>query len=430
MDMKRIFRSLICVGISSFLLCSCGREAETQSLNNDIEEAAIKTEKIYNSTGCRVVNAQSIVFMNDVFIDSKGYRYLYGARSTKTGRMFWFSQYTPEGNLIWETNKVPDNEKYSRAILAKELNNGNIVVACVIDIDDSNMESKTMIPTILSTSDGIATFIKIKEQYFYSYVNVYEKSFICGIDGREISLNPKADGWFAQISNKGKIIQLIPHMAIPYGNTIWEDEINFISADRKVIKRGSTSDPSYKWEFYTNLPADGSYTLELSLNEDIVTAKYTFDTINKDVVLYRISYSTGKIIQQNEPEDNNPNESEFKYLDIGKEYLAPNNMTVIMNSINITDNNQGTIYYTINYTLKNKTKSDIIPEGSFDAYSSGLKKEGKQYGFFDNLYPGESKTREYTFRTLPENPFVFIQYNHQWSGNDMEILKNSLKWKV
>lgn len=413
----------IYIAVFSALLCSCGKETESQSSDNDyLTRNTITAEEIYNSTGCRVINAQTIVFMNDVLIDSKGYRYLYGARNTKTGRMFWFSKYTPEGNLIWEANKAPDNEKYSRAILSKELSNGDIVVACVIDIDDK--DSKTMIPTILSSSDGTTTFVKVKEQYFYSYINVYENSFICGIDNTELSANLKATKWFSHISNGGKIIQSKPEMVIPYGTTIWKDDTNFISANDTVITRGNTAESLSLWKLKIGLDMYNSYKVNLSMANDTVLVKYALNAEEKKAV-YKILYSTGELVGTNNLED-----SEFKFSSLGREYLAPNNMNVIMDSIKITDYNQGYTYYTINYTLKNKTKSDVIAEGSFDIYYSGFRKGETQYGIFYKLYPGESISNSYTFKVLSGIPVTFIQYKHKLDESDAQMLKNSLKWRV
>ena len=101
-----------------------------------------------------------------------------------------------------------------------------------------------------------------------------------------------------------------------------------------------------------------------------------------------------------------------------------------MNSIDIINNNQGTTYYKIDYTLKNNTKSDIIPEGSFEAYYNLFTKGDFQTGFFNDLFPGESRMRTYTFKTLSNAPFMFIQYKHEWNGSESEILKTSLKWKA
>lgn len=420
--MRKIF---ICVYLSVFsiILCSCGKENESQSSkSNYFTEKTITTEDIYKSTGCRALNPQTIVFMNEVFIDSKGFRYLYGARKTETGKMFWVSKYTNEGNLLWETNASYTNEDSSRAFLAKELKNGNILVACIIDIDDR--ESKTMIPTIISSSDGTTTFVKVKEQYFYSYVNVYENSFICGIDNTELLANLKATKWFSHISNDGKIIQSKPEMVIPYGTTIWKDDTNFISANDTVITRGNTAESLSLWKLKIGLDMYNSYKVNLSMVNDTVLVKYALNAEEKKAV-YKILYSTGELVGTNNLED-----SEFKFSSLGREYLAPNNMNVIMDSIKITDYNQGYTYYTINYTLKNKTKSDVIAEGSFDIYYSGFRKGETQYGIFYKLYPGESISSSYTFKVLSDIPVTFVQYKHKWDESDAQILKNSLKWKM
>ena len=68
-----------------FCLCSCGKgiveQGESGSGNQATDEAYQKAQEIYRLTGCKVINAQTINTLNEVFIDSKGYKYLYGARN-------------------------------------------------------------------------------------------------------------------------------------------------------------------------------------------------------------------------------------------------------------------------------------------------------------------------------------------------------------
>lgn len=415
-----------------FCLCSCGKgiveQGESESGNQATDEAYQKAQEIYRLTGCKVINAQTINTLNEVFIDSKGYKYLYGARNAGINKVFWFSKYDLKGDLIWENNTHPENENYSWAYLPKELSNGNIVVGCVVGEDDSPTSmAKTMFPTILSQDDGSAIFIKVLDRYLYSYINVYDNCFICGIDKEEIDLNPNATLWFSQISNNGNIIQSKREMELPYGNTIWKDETNFVSANNAIITKRNTADITKTWKFYPQLPYYNSYSSHLSFEEDNIIASYDLTTVDGVVkYTYKILYNTGRVIESNNPND----EDKFDYLDFGKEYLAPDNMTVTMNSIDIINNNQGTTYYKIDYTLKNNTKSDIIPEGSFEAYYNLFTKGDFQTGFFNDLFPGESRMRTYTFKTLSNAPFMFIQYKHEWNGSESEILKTSLKWKA
>jgi hypothetical protein len=118
------------------------------------------------------------------------------------------------------------------------------------------------------------------------------------------------------------------------------------------------------------------------------------------------------------------------FLEIGKPYLAPDSMTVTVNSITVTNNGQGTTYYTISYTLENKTKTTIINESNFDALYANNEVGATQYGLFGTLYPGESVKRSYEFRSLTGNPYYFIQYRHNWMLSPRQLLKNSLKWKI
>ena len=87
-----------------FCLCSCGKgiveQDESGSGNQATDEAYQKAQEIYRLTGCKVINAQTINTLNEVFIDSKGYKYLYGARNAGINKVFWFSKYDLKGDLI------------------------------------------------------------------------------------------------------------------------------------------------------------------------------------------------------------------------------------------------------------------------------------------------------------------------------------------
>ena len=136
-------------------------------------------------------------------------------------------------------------------------------------------------------------------------------------------------------------------MELPYGNTIWKDETNFVSANNAIITRGNTADITKTWKFYPQLPYYNSYSSHLSFEKDNIIASYDLTTVDGVVkYTYKILYNTGRVIESNNPND----EDKFDYLDFGKEYLAPDNMTVTMNSIDIINNNQGTTYYKIDYT--------------------------------------------------------------------------------
>jgi len=118
------------------------------------------------------------------------------------------------------------------------------------------------------------------------------------------------------------------------------------------------------------------------------------------------------------------------YLNLNKPYISKNNMTVTVTSIEKIEETNS-YEYTISYKQENKIIDKELEEGTFKIFfddNTGL----NQYGFFDKLFPGESKSRTYTFEYLKEQkPFV-IEFNDH---NDTGFFRNqpavdTLKWRV
>ncbi|WP_276309930.1 S-layer homology domain-containing protein [Pueribacillus theae] len=118
----------------------------------------------------------------------------------------------------------------------------------------------------------------------------------------------------------------------------------------------------------------------------------------------------------------------YKFLEINTNYVSPDNkMTVRINSIDFTEH-EGHNSVTINYTEKNDTKDQVITSTGFKIFFKNGNSE-PQYGFFNNLYPGQEIDRSYTFKFLKsESPF-FIEYADDNFFTD-KPLEGSLKWKI
>lgn len=295
--MNTLFRTTIL--LITLILCSCSKNeilAPTDSWNDGTYK--YNYEQIYKDTGCKVNDAGSISILNPPFTDSNGFRYLYGARRVGDNSIFWVSKYESNGDLIWETIKAPDNEKYTRAIWPKELSNGNVVIACVVDkeVYPSFSGSKRMFPTILSKADGAVSFIKVVDGYFYSYTNVYDKFFICGIDDKELSLNTSARKWFSQISNNGDILLSTSEMRKTNESSIFLSNDEFINAEEQYIERAFLDGmKSSKWRKSISLPGHKSYKQKMSLADCALNVTYNLILIdNKEQeVSYVIDMETG-----------------------------------------------------------------------------------------------------------------------------------------
>ena len=116
------------------------------------------------------------------------------------------------------------------------------------------------------------------------------------------------------------------------------------------------------------------------------------------------------------------------FCQIGVPYIADDGLTVVLNSLTITEKS-GSYQYTINYTVTNNTADKAIDEGTFKMYYKNESGGLPQYGFFNKLFPGDTRNRTYTFEELKSKPFDVLEYS---SDNffSPEPLVNSLKWEV
>jgi PKD repeat protein/photosystem II stability/assembly factor-like uncharacterized protein len=170
---------------------------------------------------------------------------------------------------------------------------------------------------------------------------------------------------------------------------------------------------SYVWDFGVGNSGSG------------VTVKHTFNSKGSYNVKLTVSDNNGgvsstiKTITIAEP---------VTFCQVGVPYTAIDGLTVILNSLTITEK-IGSYQYNISYTLINNTSDKVIDEGTFKMYYKNESGGLPQYGFFGRLFPGDTINRTYTFEELKSKPFGILEYA---SDNffSSEPLANSLKWEV
>jgi len=116
-----------------------------------------------------------------------------------------------------------------------------------------------------------------------------------------------------------------------------------------------------------------------------------------------------------------------KPLELNIDYKATDNLSVKMNSITVEEKT-GSYIYTINYTLTNNTSDEKIDEGSFKAFYKDKDGGLPQYGGFGSLFPGDTKSRSYSFETLKSEPFGTISYGDLFFSNNP--LSTDLVWSI
>lgn len=117
-----------------------------------------------------------------------------------------------------------------------------------------------------------------------------------------------------------------------------------------------------------------------------------------------------------------------KYKKVGVAYLTKYGIECTVHSIDITSDG-GTTKCKVSYTLKNITSDKILSECSFLCTTEN-NEEVNQYGFFNNLYPGESTRRSYTFKTLTSNPFIDMRLQNTFDNPIIDSAAEDLIWNL
>lgn len=406
----------------SLLLFGCKKD-ETNDIPINIENQNT-VEEIFKATGCKATNVQDInIARMRLFVDNNNIKYLYGSKTKNNIENFWIAKFDLSGNQLWEiinSKSLTTNFAYNPQVL----HNGNLVFGCAQLNNDYVLAVQ---PVLITPQNGIAKFINVRENFQYSDITIFDNFFFCSINDRQLNLNSNAIRWFAQIDNEGNILNQDGEMNIPQNYSIWKDSNTFISFAESTIEKNNVLINSKEpiWAYKIQLPSHLKCEPNARFDKDTIIVNYKLELADETekTYTYKLSYTTGKVYLNN-------NLDMYTFLDLEKPYIAPDSMTVTLHSINITNNNQGTTYYNISYTLQNKTKEKVITEGTFETLYSNLVKGDFQTGFFSKLYPGESINRTYTFKSISSTPYKIIQYKHDLMGSDADIIAKSLKWKI
>lgn len=256
-----------------------------------LAEDGPSTKSIFQKTGCKPKDVNTIktyALYKDTINDV---RYLYGSKIYDNQESFWVSKFTEAGEYIWEIIHN-DAEHISQAGLPALLSNGDIVAGNVL-LDDAG-EILGISPVILSEEDGDADFIKMFDGYCYSEVHAFKSFFFCSISKSEANVYNTKE-WAVQIKNSGKIMTQSTRMNIPSGKAIWPNDTTFVNMTPSRIEKGYL----YKgqaWKYNVGLPDYETCEMEIALKNNIVNATYQLTTAGEETTTreYQLSYITGK----------------------------------------------------------------------------------------------------------------------------------------
>lgn len=216
------------------------------------------------------------------------------------------------------------------------------------------------------------------------------------------------------------IEHLIIHNSAPVASA--GSDQNVVTGELVILRGGGADDDddplSYNWQF-VSVPTGSSATLS---NSNTKRPTFTADVDGE----YRLNLTVndGTV---NSAIDSVLIVAQAQALQIGQEYLGADGITVTLDNL-VVEEKTGSFQYKINYTLKNNTADQQIVEGTFKLYfTDGT--GANQYGFFDNLFPGDSTSRTYTFEELKSKTPTAVGYHHDhfFSATPPE---GSLLWNI
>ena len=270
--MKKILFLLIAV----LSIIGCSKEETAPEELKPGYNGIYNADSIFKQTGCKVKKVETIKQLT-FFTDSRQNKYLYGARSAGERNVSWISRYKANGDLLWETIEAARQDDDSKAWNLTELSNGDLALIYIIEDSKAGFINtvKETYPVIVSSQNGKMTPIITKEKHHLSYIEPYNNFFICGITEHDLMANPYVTEWHAQISNAGEIMFQAKKINKPNKNSIWLSNNEFIRADDKVIER-TTLDQSIPatWKYPTPIETFKSYTVDMTLNNNLVTVVY------------------------------------------------------------------------------------------------------------------------------------------------------------
>lgn len=401
---------------------SCSEDDPVNPISLDDKKEDEMYQSILEETGCRVENADNIATFRYHTDTINNFKYLYGSRNDGEYNCFWFSKYDASGNLVWD--KQIEHETISvkgkiyncnaHAYSFEELSNNNLVSSLIYEGDLVSIVEADAVILDQSTGDVIKK-VRLAEGYIFDHIYSMTDYFYTYISQSKLDLTSNAWKETFRIANNGKTINSTRDLtSIPPLNSIISSDTTFITIDKNNIAKASIFGDNY-WNNYVNNLSSWDYEIA----QDTLQIAYG-ESESRDT-LY-IELTTGEII-------NDTIIGAYNFCEIGKTYIARDSLTVTLNNIAIRSNGAGTNYYTIDYTLINRTKDKSITEGAFKMFYKYQSGGENQTGFFSKLYPGESIHRTYSFKSLEAEPFYILEYDHDNFFNAAPI-EGSMKWEI
>ena len=151
--------------------------------------------------------------------------------------------------------------------------------------------------------------------------------------------------------------------------------------------------------------ADLTITVGWSSSDDavlIVDETGLCTAISEGTVVVTVATTDGSLTDSVEIRVKDP------FMKVGVPYVSKWGLECTVNEMVVNSDGMTMTCY-VNYIQKNVTTDREITECVFQCNKASGEAEG-QYGFFGSLFPNETMTRSYTFKTLANDPFVSLEF--------------------
>lgn len=385
-----------------FTIAGCKKGSDPSDFGEKPEVPSEAYKKVLAETGCKVKNAENIR-LREILKDTVDHvTFLWGSRLLNGKQVSWMSKYNSEGDVIWDVSGTPATDETStHAYHLTKMDKDNFAIFEVLKASsNSPVVSATKLQVVNSNTGSVNKTISFKNTY--ARIAKLKESILIYNLQEDIRVDPKAGTDIIQIDRAGEIVKIEkPIIVMP-------DSRSVILNDRAFL----TTTSSFKiltlydetlWTPAGNHPTYKSH----GISNNVLTINFNNDFKLTETVKFDIN--SEKVISQSRTLPSSST-SDFAFGDVGTEYTAADGLTVKVNSFTKSANNAGTEYYTISYTLKNNTPDKKILEGTFYLLHKYQPGYSRQYGFFDNLLPGESISRSYVYSELLKDEADLLQY--------------------
>lgn len=228
------------------------------------------------------------------------------------------------------------------------------------------------------------------------------------VNDGQVDSSPSTVQITAATDNSAPIADAGPAQDVTVGDTVTLDGSASSDADGNPL--------TYAWSL-TARPTDSTATLT---NPTSVSPTFVADVAG--------IYVASLVVNDGNQNSTADTVSVTAFADnvIGQPYLARNDLTVTLDAFTVQNLGNGFIRYTATYTQENNTNA-VILEGSLRLYFNNANPL-HQFLFPNNIQPGASLSRTYSFDVLSSSDPLLLQYDGDHSSAEEPIFE-AVQWR-